>query len=131
MMHNKDSLPWFFLQGHGIETVVWWSWIVLCASAGICSLVWWWHRRGLSRQVRGRLREVIPPLGLILLGCSMLLLPAWSGLDVGLNEMDDVLRWAFLPEDSTTSTAPVSMASGGQDAAHNDSPSEGDRGEAP
>lgn len=130
-MHNTDTLPWFLVQGHGIAARVWWYWIALCVSAGVGSLVWWW-RWGSARRVDGLLREVVPPLGLILLGCSMLFLPAGSGLDVGLIEMDDVLLWAFLPEAPAASvpTPPISMASGGRGTACCDLPSGRDCGEA-
>lgn len=95
-MHSTDGLRWYLALGHGAATGAWWGWLTLCILVGAASLVWWW-RRG-RRQQEGRLRDVVPPLGLMLLGCLMLFLPAWPGLDVWLNDVDDALLWAFLQD---------------------------------
>lgn len=59
-----------------------------------------------------RWREVILPLGLILLGVAMLFPPAWSWLDVKLSEIHGALFGVLLPE---VRVAPELRSSAAQD----------------
>lgn len=115
-MHSTDGLRWYLVLGHGAATGVWWGWVALCALVGSSALVWWWHR-GRARQRRGWVLDIFPPLALMLLGCLMLFLPLWSGLDVWLNAVDDTLLWAFMSDTPekvvATATPPMPMASTG------------------
>lgn len=114
-MHSTDGLRWYLALGHGTAAGAWWGWVALCALVGSSALVWWWYR-GRVRQRSDRLRDILPPIGLMLLGCLMLFFPLWSGLDVWLNDVDDTLLWAFM-SDAPAASGPmpqVSMASGGR-----------------
>jgi hypothetical protein len=104
---NLHGLRWTLALGHGAVVEVWWGWVCLCVATGGGALVWWW-RRGTVRPGGDRLREALPPVGLMLLGGLMLLLPVWRGLDRWLDDVDAALLWAFLSDGSAV-VVPVSV----------------------
>lgn len=115
-METFYGLRWYLVIMHNVE-LLWWG---VLAGGGAC--LWGLYRRRRRLLVRrscravnapGGLRDYVAPLGCLVLGGTLILMPGWRALDGVLNEADIALlgcffqeRQALLPQVALLSTEP-------------------------
>lgn len=105
-MDNFASLRWYLALQHIVGPDTWWLWLLLCGLAGTWVLGWWW--RWVRRHTgAGRLREVVPPVAMMVLGVLMLTQPWWRGLDAWHIQADLVLLGRVLHPPAPVGVGPV------------------------